>query len=402
MAITIPDKGEGVSIIQSILFQEDFDVCVQNPALGTYVKTGCAVSAQAVPNMSVQVLAGEVYSRGYKVFVTASASLPIAAADAVNPRLDYVVATASGALAVRAGTPMAYVAGTSTPKPPTLTAGDVALSQVLVLAASLAITAAHLYDRRVEVPNLQMFQAEAGGWDNTFHLLPSSGTGLPSVRGSAVSVLGTVSHPGPSAVAPARLNQLHRLRYANVATTANQLLGFYQNSGLLKSFWRGNAANLGGFYFRGKMFIELMPAATIRYWLGMDSGTVGVSISNVLSGDLCGLWHDTSMLANVLYFVTRDNVTTNLKAIPLAAPLAAGQGYELIMYCKPNDTVLYYQVIDMLTGLTLARGATSTNLPRNNIFMGPEGNMSNGANAVVTTTAPGVVECFVGQPAIRA
>lgn len=399
MAFDIPDDGEGLSRIQSILFQEDLEVAISDPAMGTYVKSGGVVTAQGVPNMSVAFAASVDYSQGFRFPVAASASLAIAAADATNPRLDAVVVTATGVLAVRTGVAAAFTSSpASVPKPATMLLGDVMHAQVFVPAGATAINAANIKDRRFLLPNLGMFQAETGLWDNSFHLLPSSGAAV-TTRGGISSVAGTGTHPAP---APGRINQLYRARFANVVTTTNQVLGFYQSAANLKAFWRGNAANQGGFYFRGKLVIDLMPAATIRYFLGLSSGTVGVTIADALAGDICGLWHDTTMAATVLNFITRDNVTTTSVAITLAAPLAAGQGYELIMYCKPNDTILYYKVIDMLTGNTLADSFTSATLPRNTIFIGPEGNMSNGtANILVTTVAPGVVECFAGQPAIR-
>lgn len=399
MAFTIPDFGEGLSDVQSILFQEDVDISEQRIAQGMYVKSGCLVTAQGVPNLSVAVAAGVVYSSGLRFPVAASASLAIGAGDATNPRLDYIVVTSAGALAVRVGTPVAYVANTSTPKPPNLTAGDVALAQIFVPALSVAINANQIVDKRFEVPNLDWAQTETGAYDNIFHALPTSAATAASIRGGVASSLGTITHPAPAA---GRITQLRRMQCANVATTADQLLGLYQNAASLKQFWRGNAANQGGFYFRGKMTIELFPAASIRYFCGLTSSIVGVVLSNTLAGDSCGLWHDTTMAATVLNFITRDNTTTTSVAITLATALAAGQGYELIMYCKPNDTVLYYKVIDMLTGLTLADSFTSTTLPRNTIFLGPECMMSNGtANITVTTTAPGMVECFVTSPAIR-
>ena len=88
-------------------------------------------------------------------------------------------------------------------------------------------------------------------------------------------------------------------------------------------------------------------------------------------------------------------------AITLAAPMAGGQGYELIMYCAPNSTILFYKVVDMLTGLTLADSFTSTTLPRNSVFLGPEVAMSNAANILVATTAPEFQECYITSPAYR-
>lgn len=238
-----------------------------------------------------------------------------------------------------------------------------------------------------------------GNWDNVLTVLPTSGSTVMSARGGAITQGGTVSHPIPSA---GRLNQLRRSSYANIITTTNQILGISQNGGPLRSYWRGNAANLGGFIFRGKMTIELWPAATVRLFCGMNNtGTANVS-SDTLAGDMCGLWHDTTMADTVLNFVTRDNVTTTSVAITLAAPLAVGQGFELIMECKPNDTLLYYKVIDLLTGNILADSSTSATLPRNTQFLGPEMAMSNGtANVTANTVAPAIALCDVKSPTIR-
>jgi hypothetical protein len=396
----IPDQGEGLSDIQSIWFQEEIEVAVNHPLAGTYVKSGGLVTAQSAPNMTLVVGACVAYSQGLRFPVAASASLAIAAADATNPRLDAVVVTTTGALAVRTGTPVAFTT-TTTPKSAPLSLGDVMLAQIYVPAAATAIATANIKDRRMLAPNLDWAKTEAGTYDNYLSVMPVSGSTNVSARGGGtVSTSGTVTHPQPTITN--RITQLWRAMYANVATTTNQVLGWFYNSALLHKYWRGNAAGQGGFYFRGKMTIELMPAATIRYWQGMSSAVVGVSASDTLAGDLCGIWHDTTMAATVLNFVTRDNVTTNSIPITLAAPMAAGQGYELIMYCKPNDTVLYYKVIDMLTGNTLVDSFTLANLPRNTIFMSPQQNMSNGtANVTVTTVAPGVVECEVKSPAIR-
>ena len=399
MPFDIPDQGEGLSDIQSILFQEDLEVAISDPPMGTYVKSGGVVTAQGVPNLTVAVSAGVVYSQGFRIPFAANAMLAEPSADLTNPRLDAVVVTSAGVLAVRSGVAAAFTSSpASVPKPAVLSLGDVMLAQVYVPALATAIATANIKDRRYLIPNLNWAETETGAYDNYLSILPSSSATAPSVRGGAVISGGTLTHPQQAA---GRINQLWRTRFANLATTANQQLGITQGTTAQKSFTRGNAANLGGFYFRGKLTIDLFPAATIRYFLGLQSTAASLVISDTLAGDICGLWHDTTMAATVLNFITRDNVTTTSTPITLGAPLAAGQGYELVMYCKPNDTILYYKVIDMLTGNVLADSFTSTTLPRNTVFIGPEAGMSNGANVTVTTTAPGLVELLVTSPAIR-
>ena len=115
---TIPDQGEGASNIQSICFQDDLERAINNPYSGTFVKSGLAVTANAA--LSVAVAAGVCYSQGLRFPVAANATLAIATADLTLPRIDTVVVTAAGALAVRQGTPAAFNT-TSTPKPLNLT-----------------------------------------------------------------------------------------------------------------------------------------------------------------------------------------------------------------------------------------------------------------------------------------
>lgn len=139
---TIPDKGEGLNDVQSILFQEYLDVLVAGIGGATAVLSGVAVTAQATPGMTVAVAAGSVRSVS-TVYNVVAANATIAAADATNPRLDLVVITSAGVIAVRAGT------ASTTPKPAARVAGDVVLAVVFVPAAATAITNSHLVDLKV-------------------------------------------------------------------------------------------------------------------------------------------------------------------------------------------------------------------------------------------------------------
>lgn len=142
MAFTIPDKGEGLNDIQSILFQEYLDVLVAGIGSTAYVKTGCAVTAQGTPNMTVAIAAGTVSSGGVSYTVTAGNGT-ITAADATNPRLDLVVITSAGAIAIRTG------AASLNPKPAARVTNDIVLAVVFVPAASTVVAANQITDLRV-------------------------------------------------------------------------------------------------------------------------------------------------------------------------------------------------------------------------------------------------------------
>lgn len=138
-AWSIPDKGEGVDDIQARVFQEYMDVLVDGLRGINYVYNGCAVTGSA--NMLIPVSAGMVISNG-KRFIVAAANATIGTADATNPRLDLVVITSAGAIAVRAGTAAA------SPKPPVRTANDVVLAVVFVPANDTVIASNQITDLR--------------------------------------------------------------------------------------------------------------------------------------------------------------------------------------------------------------------------------------------------------------
>jgi hypothetical protein len=142
MAWTIPDKGEGQDNRQSILFQEYLEVLVAGMRGIDCVLSGCAVTAQGSPDMTVAVAKGAVLTNGVLKPVTAG-NVTISAADSTNPRIDLVVVNSSGTKAARTGT------AAGAPKPPARTANDVVLAYVWVPAADTTISSDQITDLRV-------------------------------------------------------------------------------------------------------------------------------------------------------------------------------------------------------------------------------------------------------------
>src|SRR5262245_30092260 len=127
---TIPDKGEGFSVIQSRWFQEYIDVLVAGIQGIDCVLSGLGVTAGA--DMTPAVGKGAVLSNG-TMFAIAGADVTITTADSTNPRIDLIVVNSAGALAVRAGT-----AGVN-PKPTARSTNDVVIAAVIVRAGVNAI-----------------------------------------------------------------------------------------------------------------------------------------------------------------------------------------------------------------------------------------------------------------------
>lgn len=137
----VPNSGDAAFAPQARLFAADLDVLV-NGLARTGVLTGCAVTAQAVPNMTVAVAAGTAMINGGPVSVAAG-NVTISAADATNPRIDLVCVDTSGTKSAIAGTPAA------SPVMPAIPSTSVVLAAVYVPAADAAINSNQITDKRV-------------------------------------------------------------------------------------------------------------------------------------------------------------------------------------------------------------------------------------------------------------
>jgi hypothetical protein len=142
MAFTIPGKGTAQNNIQSILYANVLDGLVSGLNGIDCVLSGCAVTAQGSPDMTVAVAKGAVLSNGV-LNAVAAGNGTITAANGTNPRLDLVVINSSGAIAVRAGTAAAA------PIPPARSANDVIIAMVYVPASDTTISTDQINDLRV-------------------------------------------------------------------------------------------------------------------------------------------------------------------------------------------------------------------------------------------------------------
>ena len=173
--LTIPDKGEGDSNIQSVLYQEIIDVLLEGVNGKNCVLSGLAMTGGA--DMTPDVAKGAVLSNGV-LYAVAASTVTISAADATNPRLDLVVVNSSGSLAVRTGTPSA------TPKPPARTANDVVIAQIYVAANDTSIGSGSIQDLRVMRENgpITIYKTTTAETTNTtaaaVHILNKAGSGL--------------------------------------------------------------------------------------------------------------------------------------------------------------------------------------------------------------------------------
>jgi hypothetical protein len=232
--------------------------------------------------------------------------------------------------------------------------------------------------------------------------LPNGVDGTGRGLGSAWTVAAgnTVTHP-----APANTNfvtQLKRTIYANDGTT-NRTLGAYLLGTHDFQFWRGNSDRLGGFYMSVMFSINAWANNAGRLFIGLADSVSGlVADSDTVAGDIVGLWHDSTMGANVLKLMSRDGTTKTEQDIT-GVTLAAGQGFLWEMWGEPNptDNIMGTKLTSLNTGAKIQYIQISTNSPRNTIMMAPQVHMSNGADTTPNNFSIGIMEIYLSQQITR-
>lgn len=224
---------------------------------------------------------------------------------------------------------------------------------------------------------------------------PTSGTvvtgGFGTLWAKGASA-GTVSHPTQALTAPAIFSQIKRTRHANAVTTTNQAMGIITAD---KSFWRGNAADLGGFFFFCRFAIGLWPANTCRLFVGMTESATEAITSETIPANSIGFHHLAADGANILKFVSKDATTVNNITVT-GATIAAGQVFDAYIYVAPNGATVYFRLDSVNAGTILIDSSTGTNIPVNTSFLGPQAVMSNGtANITANTVAIDVNRIYV-------
>lgn len=138
MGFTIPNSADAAFSAQAEPDAVDFAIMTSVER----VVSGCAVTAQSTPNMTVAVASGTVLIDGAQVAVTAG-NVTITTADTVHPRFDLIVADSSGTLSAVAGTPASEAVFPAVPS------SKVALASVYVPANATTVGNSQIVDKRV-------------------------------------------------------------------------------------------------------------------------------------------------------------------------------------------------------------------------------------------------------------
>jgi hypothetical protein len=226
-------------------------------------------------------------------------------------------------------------------------------------------------------------------WQNNVVMwTPGLSTSVGAWQGTFGTMTGT-----PTTVLPTVTNTyttMRRSKFANVAT-ANQGTGLTTE----KMFFRGALPGMGGFLFVCRFGIETYVAATSRLFVGLTAGITGGSTNanaNTIPNTLGFGWNtgDTAIT-----FMHIDNTTTVTQDTISGQPaLAANNGYDAYIYCKPNDSVVYYRLDNINTGQTLIDTSITLTLPLNTVTLYGVALIST-TSATAATVAIGVNRMYI-------
>lgn len=211
MAFTIPNVSVAGFTDQAEPDSVDIDVLTAGLAFSGVI-SGCAVTPQGSPDMTVAVAAGTVMVLGVPAAVTGG-NVTITTAHASLPRKDIVVVNNSGTKSVTAGTAAAQ------PLKPAIPANSIVIAEVYVPANDTTIAANQITDKRVIITpvtfSVGMFYEGAP---------PGNGFRMAWRAPFACTVVAVRSHfdAGTNCVVNARKNQTSTFMSSNFTnSTAN-------------------------------------------------------------------------------------------------------------------------------------------------------------------------------------
>ncbi len=129
--------------------------------------------------------------------------------------------------------------------------------------------------------------------------------------------------------------------------------------------WRGNAANLGGFFFCARFGIETL-AANQRAFVGLSANNATMAADASTWANTIGIAKDS---ADSVWQLVQRNATTLTKT-STGATVTAGQILDMFMFAPPNGSNVTMRLVDAVTGTVYVDDVVlNTTLPVNTTFL---------------------------------
>lgn len=128
--------------------------------------------------------------------------------------------------------------------------------------------------------------------------------------------------------------------------------------------WRGSSAGLGGFFFFARFALEAT-SGTYRLFVGLSANNATLNAQPSTLNDTLGIGLDSG--DTNFQFMIRNTATSTKIDTTVASNITTI--YDFYMYCKPNDTIVNFELRNAVTNAVLKTSVEGANLPANTNFM---------------------------------
>ncbi len=172
---------------------------------------------------------------------------------------------------------------------------------------------------------------------------------------------------------------MRRLQY-QTAASGSSVAGTRHNS---LSFWRGNAAGLGGFYFVCRFGFSVANTTNKQAFIGFRNSSSAIAGNTNPSSltNIIGFGIDATQ-TTLRFFVNDGSGTATATNLGANFPTNTNSSdmYEVRIFAAPNAGTVYYWAKNLSTGNTTS-GSTSSDLPSSTTFLCPHIWLGNGSDA---------------------
>jgi len=192
-----------------------------------------------------------------------------------------------------------------------------------------------------------------------------AGTGTTLAINWGTSYTARNNGTGAAQATPTK-NNLSAIQSMNRATftTGTTATGASGIQSSATNAWRGSSAGLGGFFFFARFALEAT-SGTYRLFVGLSANNATLNAQPSTLNDTLGIGLDSG--DTNFQFMVR-NTTTSTK-IDTTVASNTTTIYDFYMYCKPNDTVVNFELRNAVTNAVLKNSVEGANLPANTKFM---------------------------------
>ena len=222
-----------------------------------------------------------------------------------------------------------------------------------------------------------------------FSVTPATSTTIPLASGGVLTASVTISHV--QTFASANRWQATRRARIQTSTTAGTTSGIRTAYG---QWFLGNAAGFGGFFFRAQLGMNINLAGGQKF-VGLCASTAGLTTDASALLNMIGMGYDAADLNTGNWFLMRNDGTGIATKVDLGSGAARNinDGYDLVMYAKPNAAEVFVRIINLQTGAVVLDTSYTTDIPAVNTALAFKCECRNGAVAAADNIE--IAKCYI-------